>query len=165
MFEASYDAWGKQTIKLNKIGLQWGYTGHEMLNDFDIINMNGRLYNPVLGRFLSPDNLVQMPDNAQRYNRYSYCLNNPLKYTNPSGKAFVIDDATIAFTLFSVASSMMQAAATGGNVWKAGAAIGVWFGGGGFIPGAIIGGAIGSVAGSFSASWIGTGAVDGLYGR
>ena len=92
-----------------------------MLNDFDIINMNGRLYDPVLGRFLSPDNFVQMPDNAQSYNRYSYCLNNPLKYTDPSGEAFVIDDATIAFTIFSVASSMMQAAATGGNVWKAGA--------------------------------------------
>ena len=121
VFEASYDAWGKQTIKLNKIGLQRGYTGHEMLNDFDIINMNGRLYDPVLGRFLSPDNFVQMPDNAQRYNRYSYCLDNPLKCTNPSGEAFVIDDATIAFTLFSVVSSMMQASATGGNVWKAGA--------------------------------------------
>ena len=165
MFKASYDAWGKQTIKLNKIGLQRGYTGYEMRNDFDIINMNGRLYDSVLGRFLSPDNFVQMPDNAQSYNRYSYCLNNPLKYTDPSGEAFVIDDATIAFTIFSVASSMMQAAATGGNVWKAGAAIGVWFGGGGLLPGAIIGGSIGGIAGSFGGSWIGTGAVDGLYGR
>ena len=152
MFEASYDAWGKQTIKLNKIGLQRGYTGHEMLNDFDIINMNGRLYDPVLGRFLSPDNFVQMPGNAQRYNRYSYCLNNPLKRTDPSGEAFVIDNTTIAFTLFSVVSSMMQAAATGGNVWKAGAAIGIWFGGGGIIHSAIIGGAIGSIAGSFGGS-------------
>ena len=60
---------------------------------------------------------------------------------------------------------MMQAAATGGNVWKAGATIGVCFVGGGIFPDAIIGSAIGSVAGSFSASWIGTGAVDGLYGR
>ena len=161
MFEASYDAWGKQTIKLNKIGLQRGYTEHEMRNDFDIINMNGRLYDSVLGRFLSPDNFVQMPGNAQRYNRYSYCLNNPLKCTDSSGEAFVIDNTTIAFTLFSVASSMMQAAATGGNVWKAGAAIGVWFGGGGIFHGAIIGG----IAGSFGGSWIGTGAVDGLYGR
>ena len=165
MFEASYDAWGKQTIKLNKIGLQRGYTGHEMRNDFDIINMNGRLYDSVLGRFLCPDNFVQMPGNAQRYNRYSYCLNNPLKRTDPSGDAFVIDNTTIAFTLFSVVSSMMQAAATGENVWKAGAAIGVWLGGGGILPGAIIGGAIGGIAGSFGGSWIGTGAVDGLYGR
>ena len=165
VFEASYDAWGKQTIKLNKIGLQRGYTEHEMLNDFDIINMNGRLYDPVLGRFLSPDNFVQMPDNAQRYNRYSYCLNNPLKRTDPSGEAFVIDNTTIAFTLFSVVSSMMQAAATGRNVWKAGAAIGVCFVGCGIFPDAIIGCAIGGIAGSFGGSWIGTGAVDGLYGR
>ena len=132
-----------------------------MRNDFDIINMNGRLYHPMLGRFLCPDNFVQMPGNAQRYNRYSYCLNNPLKRTDPSGEAFVIDNTTIAFTLFSVASSMMQAAATGRNVWKAGAAIGVCFVGCGIFPDAIIGG----IAGSFGGSWIGTGAVEGLYGR
>ena len=85
VFDASYDAWGKQTVTLNTIGLHRGYTGHEMLNEFDIINMNGRLYDPVLGRFFSPDNYVQMPDNSQNFNRYSYCLNNPLKYTDPSG--------------------------------------------------------------------------------
>ena len=59
--------------------------GHEMLNEFNLINMNGRVYDPVLGRFFSPDNYVQMPDNSQNFNRYSYCLNNPLKYTDPSG--------------------------------------------------------------------------------
>lgn len=85
VFDASYDAWGKQTVTLNTIGLHRGYTGHEMLSEFDIINMNGRLYDPVLGRFFSPDNYVQMPDNSQNFNRYSYCLNNPLKYTDPSG--------------------------------------------------------------------------------
>mgnify|MGYP006956032332 CR=1 FL=1 len=41
-------------------------------NDFDIINMNGRLYDPVLGRFFSPDNYVKMPDNSQNFNRYTY---------------------------------------------------------------------------------------------
>lgn len=70
-------------MTLNTIGLHRGYTEHEMLNEFDIINMNG-LYDPVLGRFFSPDNYVQMPDNSQNFNRYSYCLNNPLKYTDPS---------------------------------------------------------------------------------
>ena len=48
--------------------------------------MNGRLYDPLLGRFLSPDPYVQMPDFSQNYNRYSYCLNNPLKYTDPDGE-------------------------------------------------------------------------------
>jgi RHS repeat-associated protein len=104
VFDASYDAWGKQTVTLNTIGLHRGYTGHEMLSEFDIINMNqrslsrsgesnGRLYDPVLGCFFSPDNYVQMPDNSQNFNRYSYCLNNPLKYTDPSGNLFGIDDA------------------------------------------------------------------------
>lgn len=85
VFDADYDAWGKQSIRQNSIGLHRGYTGHEMLPEFGIINMNGRLYDPVLGRFLSPDNYVQSPYNSQNFNRYSYCLNNPLKYTDPSG--------------------------------------------------------------------------------
>ena len=117
VFDASYDAWGRQTVTLNTIGLHRGYTGHEMLNEFDIINMNGRLYDPVLGRFLSPDNYMQMPDNSQNFNRYSYCLNNPLKYTDPSGEFFEL----IAFAAFNMASSMMQASFEGKSVWKAGA--------------------------------------------
>ena len=121
VFDASYDVWGKQTVALNTIGLHRGYTGHEMLNEFDIINMNGRLYDPVLGRFFSPDNYVQMPDNSQNFNRYSYCLNNPLKYTDPSGNLFGIDDAVIVFAAFNMASSMMQAAFEGKSVWKASA--------------------------------------------
>ena len=121
VFDASYDAWGRQTVALNTIGLQRGYTGHEMLPEFGIINMNGRLYDPLLGRFFSPDNYVQLPDFSQSYNRYSYCLNNPLKYTDPSGELFGIDDAIIAFALFNTASSMMQAAFNGDNIWKAGA--------------------------------------------
>jgi len=86
VFDASYDAWGRQEVTLNDIGLRRGYTGHEMLPESEIINMNGRLYDPVLGRFFSPDNYVQMPDNCQNFNRYSYCLNNPLKYNDPSGE-------------------------------------------------------------------------------
>ena len=121
VFDAFYDAWGRQTVTLNTIGLHRGYTGHEMLSEFDIINMNGRLYDPVLGRFFSPDNYVQMPDNSQSFNRYSYCLNNPLKYTDPSGNLFGIDDAIIAFAAFNMASSMMLAAFEGKSVWKAGA--------------------------------------------
>jgi RHS repeat-associated protein len=63
-----------------------GYTGHEHLAVFGLINMNARLYDPALGRFLSPDPYVQAPDFSQNFNRYSYCLNNPLRFTDPSGK-------------------------------------------------------------------------------
>lgn len=65
-----------------------GYTGHEMLDAFEIINMNGRIYDPVIARFFSPDPYVQAPQNPQNLNRYSYCLNNPLVYTDPSGEIF-----------------------------------------------------------------------------
>ena len=121
VFDASYDAWGRQTVTLNTIGLHRGYTGHEMLSEFDIINMNGRLYDPVLGRFFSPDNYVQAPKSSQSFNRYSYCMNNPLKYVDPSGNLFGIDDAIIAFAAFNMASGMMRAAFDGKSVWKAGA--------------------------------------------
>lgn len=138
VFDAYYDAWGKQTVKKNTIGLHRGYCGHEMLNEFDLINMNGRLYDPLLGRFLSPDNFVQLPDNNQNFNRYSYCLNNPLKYTDPSGELFGLDDALV-FGIFSGAiMGAMNAEMSGSNAWKgaligaAGAAatygIGQWFG-------------------------------------
>ena len=48
--------------------------------------MNGRVYDPIIGRFLSPDNNIQMPYNSQNFNRYSYCMNNPLKYVDPDGE-------------------------------------------------------------------------------
>lgn len=88
LFNASYDAWGNQTLYRNDIEFHRGYCGHEMLPDYGLINMNGRLYDPQIGRFLSTDNFVQEPWNSQNFNRYSYCLNNPLKYTDPSGEFF-----------------------------------------------------------------------------
>ena len=57
-----------------------------MLPEFGLINMNGRMYDPMLARFLSPDDYVQLPYSPQGFNRYSYCMNNPLKYTDPSGE-------------------------------------------------------------------------------
>ena len=68
--------------------LDRGYTGHEHLAMFGIINMNGRVYDPILGRFLNPDNYVQFPGYTQAFNRYSYALNNPFKYTDPDGEMF-----------------------------------------------------------------------------
>ena len=64
---------------------QRGFTGHEHLAELGLIHMNGRLYDPVLGRFLQADPIIQAPHNAQSHNRYSYVLNNPLSFTDPSG--------------------------------------------------------------------------------
>ncbi|MGC9342620.1 MAG: RHS repeat domain-containing protein [Bacteroidales bacterium] len=93
--EYSYDAWGRRRDKDD-----WNYTlnsepdllagrsftSHEYLPWFKLVNMNGRLYDPVVGRFLSADNYVQAPGFSQSYNRYSYALNNPLKYADPTGE-------------------------------------------------------------------------------
>lgn len=98
--ELSYDEWGRLRNPQNKnvyekndavaLLLGRGYCGHEHLPWFGLINMNARLYDPVLGRFLSPDPYVQMPDFTQSFNRYSYCLNNPLKYVDRDGKNPII---------------------------------------------------------------------------
>jgi RHS repeat-associated protein len=65
-----------------------GFTNHEHLGDSGIIHMNGRAYDPELGRFMSVDPIITMPDNGQSLNPYSYVMNNPLKYTDPSGYTF-----------------------------------------------------------------------------
>lgn len=97
--ELSYDAWGRLRNPANQalyavgtepaLFLGRGYTGHEHLTAFGLINMNARLYDPVIGRFLSPDPRLQNPYSSQNYNRYSYCLNNPLAYTDPNGEFFL----------------------------------------------------------------------------
>ena len=63
-----------------------GFTGHEHLYAFSLINMNGRMYDPLLSSFLSPDNYMQDPTSQQGFNRYAYCMYNPLKYVDPTGE-------------------------------------------------------------------------------
>ncbi len=95
--EQSFDAWGNMRDPDTWTGtvtqqpmFDRGFTGHEHLNSFGLINMNGRMYDPVMSSFLSVDNYVQAPDFSQSFNRYAYCLNNPLKYTDPSGEIHVL---------------------------------------------------------------------------
>jgi RHS repeat-associated protein len=70
----------KETLK--------GYTSHEQYYDLELINMGGRMYDPTISRFLSIDPLLQDPFNSQNFNRYSYVMNNPLKYIDPSGYSY-----------------------------------------------------------------------------
>jgi len=88
-----YDAWGKRrTIdgastpdNLDGQVDNRGFTGHEMLDQLDLVHMNGRVYDPLVARFISGDPLVEDPNNGQSFNRYSYVLNNPTNLTDPSG--------------------------------------------------------------------------------
>ncbi|MFO7370174.1 MAG: RHS repeat-associated core domain-containing protein [Bacteroidales bacterium] len=91
--EYSFDPWGRRRNPTN-----WtynnvpavtittrGFTMHEHMDQFKLINMNGRAYDPVLGQFISADPFIQDPTASLNYNRYSYCFNNPLRFTDPSG--------------------------------------------------------------------------------
>ena len=89
----AYDPWGARrdadnwNTKDNCVHLivSRGYTGHEHLDAFGIINMNGRVYDPLTASFFSPDPYLQAPGDWVNYNRYAYCSGNPFRYTDPSG--------------------------------------------------------------------------------
>jgi len=105
----SFDPWGErrdigwQTLlhpsdssnrRTSAMDFDRGFTGHEMLDDFALVHMNGRIYDPEIGRFLSPDPYVQVPEYSQNFNRYTYVLNNPLSHTDSSGNE--IDGLVVA---------------------------------------------------------------------
>lgn len=92
--EYSFDSWGRRRNPVDwtytataPTILNRGFTFHEHIDEFKLINMNGRIYDPVLGRFMQPDNQVQDPGFLQTFNKYAYVFNNPLSYTDPSGWA------------------------------------------------------------------------------
>ena len=122
-----------------------GFTGHEHYDRVNVINMNARLYDPVIGRFFSPDPFVQAPDFTQAFNRYSYCMNNPVMYSDPTGEVFVIDDIIAAAVLGAIFNSFTQIVA--GNVNNTGdfflaAGIGALSGAAGASVGSAVVGAI-----------------------
>lgn len=81
-----YDPFGQRTATVgSEDGNPRGYTGHEHLPALDLVHMNGRVQDPLLGRFLSADPLGWEPYHAQLLNRYSYVRNNPLSLVDPSG--------------------------------------------------------------------------------
>ncbi|MBV9990521.1 MAG: VCBS repeat-containing protein [Alphaproteobacteria bacterium] len=89
----SYDPWGKRrnangtdnsACSITSLTTR-GYTGHEMLDSFCLINMNARTYDPSLGRFQGADSIIPDPGYSQAYNRYAYVYDNPLNDTDPTG--------------------------------------------------------------------------------
>jgi RHS repeat-associated protein len=123
----AYDPWGARrnpndwTQKDSRTA--WitnrGYTGHEHLDAFGIINMNGRVYDPLTAMFFSPDPFIQTPGDWRNYNRYSYCTNNPTRYTDPSGYIKCYIEAPV---FSDYASNWMSAGSGGGS----GSALAVW---------------------------------------
>ena len=128
--------------------------------------MNGRVYDPQIGRFLSADPHIQDPYNTQSYNRYSYVMNNPLKYTDPSGywwnpfkaaakawrsvwrgvKKYGRQIVAIVVAIYTGGATL----AAGWSVWASGAAAG--FAGGAISTGSLKGAIRGAVLGGVTAS-------------
>ncbi|MBO4719364.1 MAG: VCBS repeat-containing protein [Prevotella sp.] len=153
--ELSYDAWGRRrnpatwqyyaTASDAQVVNPWGFSGHEHIDLFELVNMDGRMYDPVTGRFLSPDPYVQAPDFTQGLNRYSYCLNNPLSLIDPTGYSWLSDNwkSLLAATVGIVVSAVTMGSVTPVAVFLAGAAGGA----AGALTGALLNGAnIGQIA-------------------
>jgi RHS repeat-associated protein len=79
-------------------GPRQGYTQHEHEDEFGLINMRGRIYDPQARRFLTPDPLLADPQLSQSHNRYTYVRNNPATLTDPSG--LIASDTRGVYTLF-----------------------------------------------------------------
>ena len=171
--ENSFDAWGSRRdpdtqeiytgTEVPSLMTGRGFTGHEHLNEFGLIHMNARLYDPILGRFLSPDPYVQLPDFTQAMNRYGYCMNRPLCYVDKNGEiiGWIIAGAIIGGAInvathwdnISNFGQFLGYFGVGAAAGALGPLVGGAVGGAGFIGGAISG----MVGGAASGFTLGTG--------
>ncbi len=139
-----FDAWGnfthlqigngaiitdKNIIDNASLLLERGYTSHEHFAEVGIIHMNGRLYDPLLRRFLNADENIQDPYNTQNYNKYGYVFNNPLMFNDPSGEfIWFLGVAWAASHVF--LAGLITAAVVGAAVGLAAYSLGVAISGG-----------------------------------
>lgn len=85
--EYDYRPFGQLQVTSGTASNERGFTGHVTDSEDDLIYMRARHYDPKLGSFISPDTVISDPGNPQDYNAYSYCLNNPVNNTDPTGHA------------------------------------------------------------------------------
>ena len=107
-----------------------GYTGHRLDSDTGLVDMGARLYDPIIGRFLSMDPALVDPGNLHTFNRYAYANNNPYKYIDPNGEASLLVNAfrrgfghqdALQISGVSNTTMMVVGAAAGGTTVGAGA--------------------------------------------
>lgn len=177
-----FDAWGnfthlqigndpvitdKNIINNTSLLVDRGYTSHEHFAEVGIIHMNGRLYDPLLRRFLNADENIQDPYNTQNYNKYGYVMNNPLMFNDPSGELWAagffltwvapVIWGTLVGTAVSAGLYIVKSLITGSWSWNGFART--------LLVGAVSGGATGGILGSMSAtSFSGAVVVGSMYG-
>lgn len=155
-----FDAWGnfthlqigngaiitdKNIIDTTSLLVERGYTSHEHFAEVGIIHMNGRLYDPLLRKFLNADENIQDPTNTQNYNKYGYVLNNPLIFNDPSGEFFFAPIVT------TVIAGILQGIVIGGIIYTAMAAITGNASKAGFLKNVLTSGIIGGISAGVSA--------------
>jgi RHS repeat-associated protein len=113
-----FDPWGRRVGQKHAYvyrAMTTGFAGQDHLDGFNLIHMGGRIYSPILARFLSPDPAVSASGFSQAYNRYSYALNNPLRLIDPSG-----------YNIFGDIWNGIKGVATG--IWNAVTGVADWIG-------------------------------------
>ena len=129
-----FGAWGMvesftkngQEVDFSETLLNRGFTGHEHFEEVDAIQMpapseaagNGRMYNPRLHRFVSPDNFIQDPYNTMSYDRQGYVWNNPLMNSDPSGEfiatvMLIVKIVSYAITAINTVKALVNGASLG----------------------------------------------------
>lgn len=161
--EQNFDAWGRRrnpatweysSLPVLPDWLYRGYTGHEHVEPFALINMNGRMYDPLNGRMLSADNFVQGGLGSQGFNRFSYAGNNPFKYTDPSGDfVWFVAAAAVSGAYLGGAIAAGKGGLRGADWNPFGGKDGTWSGD--WWKGAITGAMIGATVGYGAASIFG----------
>jgi RHS repeat-associated protein len=148
------------------------FTDQELDPETGLYYYGARYYDPTMGRFISPDSIVQNSHDPQTLNRYSYCRNNPLIYLDPNGHVFLVDDLIIAVVMGAIIGGGMSGALSGGDsfaVMKA-ALIGAVSGAVGYgVGGAILSTTAGKVAagalGGMAAGGVGAALSGGNIGQ
>ncbi|UOU96861.1 FG-GAP-like repeat-containing protein [Chryseobacterium daecheongense] len=125
-----------------------GYTSHEHFAEVGIIHMNGRLYDPLLRRFLNADENIQDPTNTQNYNKYGYVLNNPLMFSDPNGEFFFLAPiiAWVATNAIAIGTGALIGAALGAIMYVGQAIYANNWSWGGFAKAIVTGAVTGAVS-------------------
>jgi len=160
-----YDPYGQVTIH-EKYGTDfataWYYfTGKPLDDETGLIFLGARYYNPTLGRFITPDTVVPGPSNPQNLNRYSYCSNNPVNFTDPDGHkkhsfwgwlGKIFEDVALAIVAIAAVVFLPELAPVIGSFMA------------GVVTGAVVGGAIGGISSSIMGGDMGQGILTGAIG-
>ena len=163
-YQYSYSPWGVRTHQVggNTVFYQPGddspfgpfyrtYTGHEDLWMFGLINANARLYNPYLGRFISPDPLLNSEGGPLDYNPYIYARNNPYKYIDSNGE---FPWLIAAFAAFATAGGVANVVSNWSDIHNFGEGLGFFCLGAGVTAATLAGAAVLGTAAACAAPYI-----------